>query len=170
MVKAYIEKRIALTKKIGGIRIMSPGQLMQFLSHEGLYKKGKCLMCGAPVKGRRTTYCSEKCAYDVFSYYNQDNIRTRLINERGRRCEIKDCDMVWTTTFPDESLELHHKIPIHDGGTTFDDDNLILLCTKHHGEAHRAYNDKKREAEAEVARKITEEKKEKMKEYWSGLV
>ncbi len=160
MSEEYIKRRIEISKEIVCIRVLSPGQLMQILFEKGLYKKKHCLMCGDPLTGRRTSYCSEQCSEDVFNYYNQNYIRTRLINERGWRCE-GDCGTEWKE-FPDETLELHHKIPIHDGGTTFDDDNLILLCTKCHGKDHQDYNKKKKQ-------KVMTKKQDQMDKYWKSL-
>lgn len=161
MNEEYVKRRVEISKNIVGIRVLSPSQLTQILFEKGLYSKGKCLICGNPVTGQRRTYCSEKCSEDIFNYYNQNYIRTRLINDRGRRCEA-NCGKEWKT-FPDETLELHHKIPIHDGGTTFDDDNLILLCTKCHGGAHREYNNGKKQ-------KAFEQKRDLMDDYWNKFI
>ena len=66
-------------------------------------------------------------------------IRERVIKERGHACE-------WCG-YPGY-IELHHILEVTNGGSD-DNDNLLLLCEKHHAKAHgwtkRKYLDPHRE-------------------------
>ena len=56
----------------------------------------------------------------------QQIIREKVLRQRGCQCE--ECGAIC-------QVELHHIVPVADGGT-FDDDNLILLCAVCHLKAH----------------------------------
>lgn len=57
---------------------------------------------------------------------SQQCARKRILKTRGKRCE-----RCGRTGY----VELHHIVPIKEGGI-HDDDNLILLCDRCHREAH----------------------------------
>lgn len=83
-------------------------------------------------------------------------VRARVLNRDGHRCTFG--------LYDDEDdargvpaggcrarlqLDVHHRVPIEDGGDPFDEANLRTLCDDHHAVAEAAYR-KERDAEEEA--------------------
>ena len=52
----------------------------------------------------------------------------KLIEKRAGICEIPNC-------YNTENLVVHHKKRVHKGGTN-EENNLLVLCEKHHKMVH----------------------------------
>lgn len=91
-----------------------------------------CIWCGTRLSGRKRTMCSDLCWHYFATRCQFDYLRRVIVKERKKVCE--ECNQFYRNS---EKLQVHHKLPISRGGKTFDRDNLILLCTKCHGKAHR---------------------------------
>ena len=61
-------------------------------------------------------------------------LRAKLFNERGAQCE--SCGSIG-------ELQIHHRVPVSQGGDIWNEDNLILLCRSCHLEAHREIEKRK---------------------------
>ena len=110
--------------------------------------RGYCNLCGKKLSGRRTAWCSSSCrweAYKIAGDVNNIQWLRRAILRRDEYCCI-GCGVgfvkevaskkVGTIIMPDISTyEMHHIIPIHDGGTNHPD-NLVTLCRTCHLGAH----------------------------------
>ena len=97
------------------------------------YGNGKCLYCGADLTGRQTKYCSphhgDLYRRDTATYYvvSWQEYRDKIIKRDKRKCQ--DCGS-------HQQLEVHHILPISEGGEVFEDDNCITLCFKCHRARH----------------------------------
>ena len=107
------------------------------------YGKGKCKFCGDPVLPPRRAYCCDthhRC-------YLLDTAKHTILDWNTLRYEIlkRDNDICQecgyngiVINFEDPRiLEVHHIIPIHNGGDEWDPDNCITLCDKCHKKKHK---------------------------------
>ena len=126
------DKCIDALVKMGYTRYTNLTALKELLKEEGYMDV--CLWCGKKLKGRDTMICSEECWQQFYTHFYQIGVKERLVKERGWHCENckVECDSF-------SNIELHHKIPLFDGGASWDDDNLILLCPACHLQAHKDY-------------------------------
>ena len=98
---------------------------------------GFCFRCGNNLSNIKYAkkYCSEKCREEYYDRNYSNRFSAWIFKSRGARCEI--C-LLKDNGYP-SNLEIHHKIPLYDSGDLFNPNNIILLCHKHHAEAHRLY-------------------------------
>ena len=131
------DKCISILVKKGYVRYTNVDALKELLRAEGYIDI--CIWCGKKLKGRNITTCSVDCWQQFYTHFYHSGVKLRLIHERGWNCENcnAECDCLW-------NIELHHKIPLFDGGASWDDDNLILLCPACHLKAHRDYRFEKK--------------------------
>lgn len=139
----------------------------------------KCAICGAEIlkHGNHRKYCSEACSRKAEAKRQTKVIskRTNAINKvahsvyRAYDCKCAICG--WQAT-PEvitvkgkiqyaHGNEIHHIIPISEGGKE-EDGNLILLCPNHHKQADMGIID--RETLRKYAKRftLTEEEKTEM--------
>jgi 5-methylcytosine-specific restriction endonuclease McrA len=121
--------------KKGYIRVQPKSYLKVLLKQRGYDKV--CIWCGNKLLDYRYSYCTGECSINFDEYRTLPGIRYRLIKERGYNCEhCKEEDFY---------VEMHHIIPISEGGDIWDDNNLELLCQKCHIKNHKElYIEKKR--------------------------
>ena len=122
-----------------------------------MYQRAKikeCAVCGKPIPQERASnnikYCSEACTREAESQKKKKAIATRAkkINAiahlayRAYNCKCALCG--WQATAETITYkgriqyahgnELHHIVPVAEGGTETAD-NIILLCPNHHKQA-----------------------------------
>lgn len=117
-----------------------------------------CIWCGCNLpKDRRRTWCVDKpCGEYAYQRYNWELKRSRFLYDGGRPQACSKCDYVAT--------DLHHIVPISDGGDPYDEDNLVALCNDCHLEVHREINDQKDTKAARKRRKKAEQAEQTQKE------
>lgn len=106
-----------------------------------------CPICGKefePHSGM-AVYCSPQCARKAATARNIDNIRERSkmkgkINDRlfyafNFECAVCNWSLGSFEYGPGNGCEMHHIIPVSEGGTN-DESNLVLLCPNCHKLAH----------------------------------
>jgi len=126
---------------------------------------GLCWNCGESLKnGRQKKYCSEECANEFTKNHNWRMFLDALIKKRGEYCELcgvhpcvegeyrysyrnekpdpprcpfKVCKHWGQKRFHLGGLAGHHIKRIIDGGELCNEDNVIILCQRCHGLAHR---------------------------------
>jgi 5-methylcytosine-specific restriction endonuclease McrA len=130
-----------------------------------------CIWCGSDLpKDRRRQWCVDKlCGYSAASRYDWRSVRSSFLHEDGKRVMCKCGER--------HVSEVHHIVPISDGGNPFDRANLIGLCNPCHLIAHREINDQKDTKAARKRRERSEraaaqaaaqaEKQEQADEYWA---
>ena len=106
--------------------------------------ENQCPWCGKPVNNKRRRYCSKECS-ERFAWFTvwhrgrdpyslrilyRDNFTCRdcgtflaMINEHGMAIPV-DC-----------GAEVHHVIPVSDGGGD-EPENLVTLCKSCHAKRH----------------------------------
>lgn len=93
----------------------------------------KCVVCGKPLTGRKTKYCSHECKRLYYAQFYWSVLKSLILERDNYTC--KACGR----RHPEVQLEVHHVIPKRYGGTD-SADNLITLCH----ECHRKTMHKKR--------------------------
>ena len=61
-------------------------------------------------------------------------LRARIFRERGEQCEV---------CFSIGEIQLHHRVPVSQGGDIWNERNLIVLCRSCHLDAHRKIENSK---------------------------
>lgn len=84
-----------------------------------------CLSCGVPTQGR---FCAV-CLPHSHRYRPE---RWKRLSARLRASG--GCAVCGATI----GTQVHHRTPLSQGGDEFDRGNLVVLCQRHHAEAHRA--------------------------------
>jgi len=122
------------TCKRTGFRSINISMYKEYMERHGITRT--CLNCGAPLKGRKRTWCSQKCANDFYNHTQWPMIRARILkaNPTCQSCK------------KEKSTEVHHKEPIKAQkdigihGDPFEESNLEALCDKCHDAAHKNLN------------------------------
>lgn len=91
-------------------------------------------------RDHRTVKPRPKTADTFYSTPAWRQLMTRLIAERGRRCEAPGCMATDCVIYGDHIRELQ------DGGAPLDPNNIQLLCATHHGRKTAAERTKRRSA------------------------
>ena len=78
-----------------------------------------------------------------------ERVRRACFERDGHVCQMPGCRVRWP-------LEAHHVVPLSAGGEEFDVDNLLTLCTDHHVELHREYEDEQRRKWQEFVNELLE--------------
>jgi len=81
----------------------------------------KCIVCGAPLTGRQTKFCSEKCARYHWLNNTWDGLRRQALERDRYTCQ--KCGR----RYPEVKVEVHHILPLKYGGEN-KLENLITLC------------------------------------------
>jgi len=95
-----------------------------------------CVICGKKLSGRRRKYCTDECyeQWYVKNIKKDFNLLRRMVKKRDdykcKECGVSDYDI-------NTELEVHHIIPIKDGGEEFNINNCITLCKKCHKKKHQ---------------------------------
>jgi 5-methylcytosine-specific restriction endonuclease McrA len=92
-----------------------------------------CVICGKPLPKYRRKYCSDECFRTwlaTIEIKDWNEVRAIVLERDHYTCQ--NCGSK-------ENLEVHHVIPIYDGGEEFNVDNCITLCHKCHNVAGRRY-------------------------------
>ena len=95
--------------------------------------KGVCLWCGKPVSDYKSRpFCKRGSEHSArfHNRYSWMSIRYNMLKEHPV-CQI--CGK-------EKATEIHHIVPLIDGGSFYRLDNLIALCHSCHVEAHRELN------------------------------
>ena len=107
-------------------------------------KDGQCPWCGGEVKNKRRRFCSDDCRhwFENVTVWNRgrDPYSLRIIYRDNFTCQ--DCGEFRAMinehgmTIPiDNGLEVHHILPVSEGGSD-DPANLITLCKECHRKRH----------------------------------
>ena len=99
-----------------------------------------CIICGKSLPKYRRKYCSDECLWTwlgTIAVKDWSIVRDLVLERDHHTCQSSTC-------CSKENLEVHHIIPIHDGGDEFDMDNCITLCHDCHVEAHRKHKAERR--------------------------
>lgn len=110
--------------------------------------EGFCEWCGSELPKRRTSCCCEECSVNFNRATNsaRGNVgggyRNHIMRRDKYTCQkcgefhalINENGIPLPTS--DGELDVHHKIPVHLGGSD-SPDNLVTLCRKCHKEIHR---------------------------------
>ncbi len=117
-------------------------------------KEGQCPWCGGEVKSKRRRYCSDKCRTEFQNmtvwYRGRSAYSYKIMVRDNFTCQ--DCGEIhnfineygMTIPIDDGQLEVHHIVPLSQGGGN-NPTNLITLCKA----CHKARHDKMRFAESE---------------------
>lgn len=109
--------------------------------------KGMCPWCGKPVAQKHRIYCCDehKRQFDNMTVWNRrrDPYSLRILYRDNFTCQ--DCGEFhayqnnWGVYLPidDGQLEVHHILPVVDGGGD-EQTNLVTLCKACHKKRHRA--------------------------------
>lgn len=108
-------------------------------------KENQCPWCGKEVNNRRRRYCSNDCrqAFERITVWNRgrDSYSLRILYRDNFTCQ--DCGEF--LAFQNEhgmrvpidvGLEVHHIIPVSEGGGD-EPSNLVTLCKSCHKKRHR---------------------------------
>lgn len=116
-----------------------------------------CAYCGREIPEERKTcnrvkYCSVQCMRKANRYktkrqkqYTKERAkeRNRYYSDMLFRYDCKCAVCGWSIpTGKSFGLEIHHIVPVCEGGAS-DFDNLIVLCPNHHKAAHAGILDEK---------------------------
>jgi len=106
-----------------------------------------CIWCGVALSGRRWTYCSEDCR-DSWLYRTLWSwIQSKMCSRADYKCRM--CgheaehflrDVEGYHKIGEGMIYVHHRIPVGLGGDPFDTDNMVVVCSRCHGELHRGGN------------------------------
>ena len=110
-------------------------------------KENQCPWCGGEVNNKRRRFCSDDCR-NVFArctvwQRGRDAYSLRILYRDNFTCQ--DCGEFHAfhnrhgmyIPIDDGQLEVHHIIPVSEGGGD-EPENLVTLCKKCHAERHRA--------------------------------
>lgn len=111
--------------------------------HKVEYKKGFCAWCKKPLKGRRTTWCSDDCWNHFYLRTDWATAKKYAIKKANGKCQkcgidfkelwnaIKSTlkELPWQLTV----CEVDHIIPVSEGGDN-EPENLRALCIFCHKE------------------------------------
>ena len=109
-------------------------------------KENQCPWCGGEVNNRRRRFCSDDCRWRFDNatvwFRDRDPYSLRIVYRDKFTCQ--DCgefhavvnEHGMTIPIDDGELEVHHIIPVSDGGSDHPS-NLVTLCKKCHIERHR---------------------------------
>jgi len=109
----------------------------------------ECSNCEDNIKRYESTvrndeaYCSTSCQIEGQKIKGYDSHFYNRSNWMNRREEIKDRDnnsCQWCGK-GNVDFHVHHLRPIQLGGKLFDGSNLVTLCNRCHGWAHKAISD-----------------------------
>ena len=104
-----------------------------------VYGPGNCLYCGRPLPPQRRKYCSDEHGYyyredtNPWHYIDWHDYRNAIIRRDDSKCT--QCALPKTYLKP---LEVHHIIPLHNGGQEFEPTNCTTLCKQCHNIKHRS--------------------------------
>lgn len=114
-----------------GNRILSVNTdtLITYMEKEEGYtfKKGYCRECGKKLSTNRWGYCKEHT--DFFW------CRRLIWNHFSLFISYRD-DYKCVLCGENENTEIHHKVPISEGGLEFDPENCVSLCYRCHKRVH----------------------------------
>ena len=99
-----------------------------------------CIICGGNLPKGKRKYCSKKCFnnwYVGLAIRDWNLVRSRVLKRDNYTCQ--DCNLYDPDRY---KIEVHHIIPIKDGGDEFDEDNCVTLCKECHLKRHRLLNKK----------------------------
>lgn len=109
-------------------------------------KDNQCPWCGGAVNNKRRRYCSDECRRDFQNmtvwWRGRGAYAMRILYRDGFTCQ--DCgefhafinEHGMACPADDGQLEIHHIIPVADGGGD-EPSNLVTLCKRCHKERHR---------------------------------
>jgi len=98
---------------------------------------GKCYWCMGDKSSNRKKYCDDDCRISANAYfYPQQNGRDYILESQDNKCNVCEFDFttkeLWKHYEDGNGLEIDHITPIHDGGESFNWDNLQGLCKPCH--------------------------------------
>jgi len=106
-----------------------------------------CIICGEQFDkpDKRRSYCSQECFskwYFSLAIDSWSHIREQVLKRDGKchKCGLK----IGTKRDNYIVFEVHHIIPICEGGDEFDPENCMTLCYDCHKEMHTIVGKKKR--------------------------
>ena len=104
--------------------------VLQYMeSEEGyVFKKGYCRECGKKLSTNRWGYCEKHTDF----FWCRRLVWQHFSSFIAYRDEYK-CVLCGGK----KDIEIHHKVPISEGGLQFDPENCITLCYKCHKRVHR---------------------------------
>jgi len=80
-----------------------------------------CVVCGKELPPGRKTFCSDGCSYKYYHGMVWIGVKNDYLKQHPQ-CERCGAPAV----------EVHHIVPICEGGDIFDTDNLMALCHECH--------------------------------------
>lgn len=81
-----------------------------------------CRVCGAPLDGRKQSFCGPRCLRDFFMLTRWDRVRRVIYARDGGVC--MKCGKAVT----EDDFHVDHIIPLAAGGDEWDLGNLELSC------------------------------------------
>lgn len=116
-----------------------------------IYQGSRCPQCPAPKKD------PTEFARRIRSTVRWHRAKERVLNRDSHRCTYGTYDeddkrglFAGDQCLAKKKLDVHHRIPIEDGGEPYADDNLRTLCTRHHAVVESNYR-RRRDGETEAA-------------------
>jgi len=81
-----------------------------------------CRYCGAPLTGRKTSFCGQECLRDFFMQTDWKRVRAVVYERDGHIC------MICGKYVKKDAFHVDHIRPISKGGAEFALENLRLTC------------------------------------------
>ena len=97
-----------------------------------------CVVCGKVLPKYKRKFCSDDCILKwraTILVKSWDDVRAFVMKRDNLTCQ--DCGRKEDINDPQTWLEVHHIVPIQDGGDEFDPENCITLCHRCHVARHK---------------------------------
>lgn len=99
-----------------------------------------CIICGADLPKYKSKYCKYTCWLEWFKkidIIDWNGIKKQALERDSYTCQ--DCGFKSENNMyrNGKRLEVHHVIPIKDGGESLDVKNCVTLCSACHIKIHR---------------------------------
>ncbi len=107
---------------------------------------GQCEWCGQALSGKQTSFCTDKCRRmftNLTVWKSRGGYAQHILRRDGFACQdcgdfhaLENRHGIYVPS-SDGELDIHHILPISEGGTDCPE-NLVTLCKECHRTRHRA--------------------------------